>query len=165
METDQRNQILTEMASQKKFLGYDELMKALNLSNNRLLEDFLINAMYEGIIQGKLDPKKQSVEIKNWSVSRPVSNEETSIMIETLSNWIDHCKTTIGVLNKEVERSNEQLKANKEKEKRIEEEVEKTRKSLEQGTSYRTSSTSQENKQPSKEVKRHKGLKKRPGGQ
>jgi COP9 signalosome complex subunit 7 len=62
------------------------LLKTLDIENLRELEDLLIDGMYRGIFQGKLDQKNASVEIFE-AMGRDISDTNLDEMINVLSDW------------------------------------------------------------------------------
>lgn len=46
---------ITDMASKTKDLGYDTLMRTLDIKDLRELEDLIIDCIYNELLKGKLD--------------------------------------------------------------------------------------------------------------
>ncbi|EPS57340.1 hypothetical protein M569_17478, partial [Genlisea aurea] len=75
------------LAETNKVLPYDTLMRELDVTNVRELEDFLINdCMYVGIVKGKLDQLRRCFELQ-FSAGRDLQPGQLSNMIKTLANW------------------------------------------------------------------------------
>jgi COP9 signalosome complex subunit 7 len=67
-------------------LSYDLLLKTLQLSDVRNLEDLLIDCFYADLCRGKLDQKGKCVEIFE-ALGRDVRPEDIDSLINTLSKW------------------------------------------------------------------------------
>uniref|UniRef100_A0A915DMR2 PCI domain-containing protein n=1 Tax=Ditylenchus dipsaci TaxID=166011 RepID=A0A915DMR2_9BILA len=128
VESDPQS-ILVSLASSKKVVSYDELMDSLKIDSERQLEDFIIQSIYQDIIQGKLNPKERCVEFSDWS-SQKANTVDLEFMQKTLGGWIEHCQSFLAELSKESEKSNDQLAEDASNEKKIEEDVEKIKKIL-----------------------------------
>jgi len=46
---------IADMASRDKDLGYDNLMRTLDINDLRELEDLIIDCIYNELLKGKLD--------------------------------------------------------------------------------------------------------------
>ncbi|TYH04821.1 hypothetical protein ES288_A08G035600v1 [Gossypium darwinii] len=76
------------LAETKKVLSYDQLMRELDVTNVRELEDFLINdCMYAGLVRGKLDQLQRYFEVQ-FAAGRDLRPGQLGSMIQTLSNWL-----------------------------------------------------------------------------
>ena len=68
-------------------ITYDILLRELELSSVRELEDFLINeCLYTGIVRGKLDQKRRSLEVRG-AIARDILPKQLDQMIETWDQW------------------------------------------------------------------------------
>ncbi|CAI5711621.1 unnamed protein product [Hyaloperonospora brassicae] len=74
------------LAHRFKNIPYDTLMQELDVSTVREVEDILIEAIYSGLIQGKLDQKLRCFVVK-YAVGRDTHDEGVDEMIEKLTNW------------------------------------------------------------------------------
>jgi COP9 signalosome complex subunit 7 len=74
-----------------KLLTYKHLLKSLDIENIRELEDLLIDGMYRGLFQGKLDQKNSYVEIFQ-TMGRDIGEKDIDEMIKTLSDWYNFFK-------------------------------------------------------------------------
>jgi len=120
---------LLSIASRKNIIGYEELMDAFGIKSIRELEDVLIQALYEDVIQGRLNPKLRQIEIRDWK-SLKVDDHNLHFLTEKLSNCIKHTHEFVELLQAEVQRSNEILVEDGEHENKVKEEYEKIKKGL-----------------------------------
>ncbi|CAI5729758.1 unnamed protein product [Peronospora destructor] len=74
------------LAHKFKNVPYDTLMQDLGVSTIREVEDILIDTIYSGLIQGKLDQKLRCFVIK-YAVGRDTHHEDVDDMIRKLINW------------------------------------------------------------------------------
>jgi len=128
-----KDQMLTKLklltivthASQHKVLPYDLLLKELDLTNVRELEDMIIDCIYEGLIKGKLDQRRGAL-IVHSTIGRDISPADIDVMLNKLSSWLETSKVLISNLEKQIAAANEA----KAKEKAAEEALEKERKDM-----------------------------------
>lgn len=74
------------LAHRFKNIPYHTLMQDLGVSTVRDVEDILIDTIYSGLIQGKLDQKSRSFVVK-YAVGRDTHHEDIDDMIQKLTNW------------------------------------------------------------------------------
>jgi COP9 signalosome complex subunit 7 len=87
MQLKLRQLTIASLAANCRRIGYATLLARLHLNGNvRQLEDLIIDAIYKGIIDGKLDPRNQLLEIESWR-SRDVAVGDTQAMTDVLANW------------------------------------------------------------------------------
>jgi COP9 signalosome complex subunit 7 len=108
----------------KKVLSYDLLLKTLQLSDVRNLEDLLIDCFYADLCRGKLDQKGKCVEIFE-ALGRDVRPEDIDSLINTLSKWMDHSKNIQKNMEENSTKAQEKFekakKSNDDYEKKVEE--------------------------------------------
>ena len=73
-------------AAQSKILAYDVLMRELEISSVRELEDLLIECIYAGLISGRLDQQAACLEVFS-AAGRDVHPKEIAAMSATLVEW------------------------------------------------------------------------------
>jgi COP9 signalosome complex subunit 7 len=82
---------LASSKSPSEALTYSNLLTQLGLPSNRDLEALVIEAIYEKLVSGKLDPRRQLIEI--YSVAgRDVPPDGVPQMISTLESWSAKCE-------------------------------------------------------------------------
>jgi COP9 signalosome complex subunit 7 len=69
-------------------LSYTLLQKELSIDNVRELEDLVIEAIYSGVIQGRIDQRNQQFEI-HFAIGRDVQPAELDSLMQTLLTWYD----------------------------------------------------------------------------
>ncbi|KAJ1339901.1 hypothetical protein BSLG_005436 [Batrachochytrium salamandrivorans] len=78
---------LATLSSQSRILKYDQLLSTLEITSLRELEDLVIDAIYQNVISGKLDQKKQCLTVE-YSMGRDVRPEQTASVLHILEDWL-----------------------------------------------------------------------------
>eukprot|EP00051_Salpingoeca_urceolata_P014254 m.181117 g.181117 ORF g.181117 m.181117 type:complete len:270 (-) comp18030_c1_seq3:91-900(-) len=81
-------------AGKSKVLTYADLMGELDVRTLRELEDLIINAIYAGLIGGKMDQSNQRLEV-SFAAGRDIQPGDLPAMAAVLSSW---CQNSSGVL-------------------------------------------------------------------
>ncbi|ETL84409.1 hypothetical protein F441_16340 [Phytophthora nicotianae CJ01A1] len=81
-----RKLTVVSLAHRFKNIPYDTLIQDLGVSTVREVEDILIDTIYSGLVQGKLDQKSRCFVVK-YAVGRDTRHEDIDDMIQKLSNW------------------------------------------------------------------------------
>lgn len=99
--------IVTEAElSTTKILYYKDLIEKFKLSNVRELEDFIIDCIYEGLLKGKLDQKRQRLEIE-YSKGRDISKKNITAMKNRLISWLNNTDNLVKTLDDRVKQAND----------------------------------------------------------
>ena len=85
---------VVSLSSKSKLISYDELMREIEISSVREVEDLLIRCIYGGLIEGKLDQQLKQLSVQN-AAGRDIHPSEISSMLETLATWHE---TSLAVL-------------------------------------------------------------------
>jgi COP9 signalosome complex subunit 7 len=119
---------IVSLAAVSKVISYAQLHQQLDIQDVRELEDLIIDAIYQGVIQGKLDQRKKQLEIE-CTMGRDLKPESLDVMITTLSNWYQVSEQLVGNIKDRMNHANivlsEERKHKEELEKRIESEKKK----------------------------------------
>ena len=82
----------------KSTLGYDELMKDLEIPNVRELEDYIIECIYNGLLSGKLDQKNRMLHV-NSTYGRDVKDEKQVMeLLAKLQAWDKELEMTSNLI-------------------------------------------------------------------
>ncbi|KAF5469972.1 hypothetical protein F2P56_010525 [Juglans regia] len=118
------------LAETNKVLPYDQLMKELDVTNVRELEDFLINeCMYAGIVRGKLDQLRRCFEVQ-FAAGRDLRPGQLGSMIQTLSNWLATSDNLLLSIQEKIKWADSMGELDKKHRKEVEDRVEEVKKSL-----------------------------------
>lgn len=86
---------IVSLASEHRILPYTTLLRELDMPNVRELEDLIIDAIYQDILQGKLDQKEEQLEVE-YTMGRDVEPGKVEELLKALQNW---ASTTAEVLS------------------------------------------------------------------
>lgn len=91
--------------SKTKILNYGDLIKKFKIGSVRELEDFIIECIYEGLIEGRLDQKRKRVEIL-FSKGRDIGKKDVTIMKNKLLSWLETCDKLMKNLDNRINQAN-----------------------------------------------------------
>jgi len=92
---------IVTLANKMKRIPYDVLLKELNVTNVRDLEDLIIEAIYSDVVTGELDQESGYLEV-DWTVGRDVGPSDVDTMIETLQQWCDSCENVLSTVQARI---------------------------------------------------------------
>jgi len=114
---------IVTLASQSRLIPYSVLQDQLDISALRDLEDLIIEAIYQGVIHGSLDQRKQQLEVE-FAMGRDLKPESLENMISVLRAWSSQSDALLTNIKDKVQHANfvhDQEKKHKEEyEKRVE---------------------------------------------
>ncbi|KAH6917738.1 hypothetical protein BKA70DRAFT_1253063 [Coprinopsis sp. MPI-PUGE-AT-0042] len=95
---------IASLASERRILPYAELLKALDVTTVRELEDLIIDAIYLDILQGKVDQKEEQLEVE-YTMGRDVNVQEGGLeeILKALSNWASTTASVLQTLDAKLE--------------------------------------------------------------
>jgi len=97
---------IVEYASRIKLLQYRQLMADLDVATVRELEDLIIDCVYNGLIQGKLDQRKNAFEVQ-WVMGRDLGPTDVEDMAKTLDLWVNTSEALMKTLDLKLKQANE----------------------------------------------------------
>lgn len=124
---------LVTFAGRSKTVGYQDLLRELDLSSVRELEDLIIDAIYIGLVGGKLDQKNQCLEV-NYSSGRDLKVGELAEMTQTISAWAANSHALLQGLQERMNDANTRLASFHAKEEATLALIEETKKNVAQQT-------------------------------
>ena len=86
------------------------LQRALGVSELRELEDLVIDAIYKGLLQGKLDQQRQRVEVE-LAMGRDLHPDSLDYVADVLSTWQQQSGELLRELHEAHERADRELDA------------------------------------------------------
>jgi len=114
---------IVTLSTSSKVIPYSILQKELDISELRELEDLIIDAIYQGIIQGKLDQKQKTFEVEH-AMGRDVKIESIDGFIDLLTNWSAQSDVLLKTIKEKIQHANikrdQEKKHREEYEKRVE---------------------------------------------
>jgi len=96
---------IVEYASKEKLLMYNQLQSQLDIATLRDLEDLIIECVYNGLLQGKLDQRKKAFEVQ-WVMGRDLHPTEVDDMMKTVEQWLKQSEQLIVVLDEKTKAAN-----------------------------------------------------------
>lgn len=99
--TKLRKLTIVSLSCNQKSIPYSLLQKELAITDVRVLEDIIIESIYQEIIQGKLDQRSKCLEI-DWTMGRDVASNQIEQLLETLSSWNDNAQALLKTIESKV---------------------------------------------------------------
>jgi len=124
-----RHLTIVSLATKNKCLPYTLLLTELEVSNVRELEDLIIEVIYADVIRGKLDQKKQQLEV-DYAIGRDIRPEYIPQMAHVLREWCLGCEALLESIESQVKKANDQKEAQLELNKKVEQEVANVKRTL-----------------------------------
>ncbi|KAG2001919.1 hypothetical protein CC2G_004902 [Coprinopsis cinerea AmutBmut pab1-1] len=95
---------IVSLASERRILPYADLLKALDVTTVRELEDLIIDAIYLDILQGKLDQKHEQLEVE-YTMGRDVNVEEGGLeaILNALQTWATTTSSVLSTLDTKLQ--------------------------------------------------------------
>jgi len=114
---------IVSLSAENKLISYAALQQQLDIIEVRELEDLIIDAIYQGIMQAKLDQKSKQLEVQ-FSMGRDLKPDSIDQMINTLTSWSVQSENLMKTIKDKIAHANfmnDQDKKHKEDfEKRVE---------------------------------------------
>jgi len=120
---------IVSRAAQSQTLVYQTLMDELDVKELREMEDLIIDTVYLGLIQGKLDQKKNVFEVQ-YAIGRDIGPNDVNNMLEKLATWARASENLLVQLDGRIEYANKQLEAKRKEAEDIDKERENTIKAI-----------------------------------
>eukprot|EP01059_Diplonema_ambulator_P006710 TRINITY_DN16322_c0_g1_i1.p1 TRINITY_DN16322_c0_g1~~TRINITY_DN16322_c0_g1_i1.p1 ORF type:complete len:261 (+),score=67.95 TRINITY_DN16322_c0_g1_i1:55-783(+) len=93
-----RELTIVSQASSSRSLTYDDLQKSLDISDVRELEDVVIGAITNNLLQARLDQARRCIEVVDV-IGRDVRATDIDAMIDKLTKWHDASSEIIMALD------------------------------------------------------------------
>uniref|UniRef100_A0A8C4QU14 COP9 signalosome subunit 7B n=1 Tax=Eptatretus burgeri TaxID=7764 RepID=A0A8C4QU14_EPTBU len=100
-----RHLTLVSMASKSKCIPYSLLLSELQLSCLRELEDTIIAAVYADVVRGRLDQRRQRLEVEA-ALSRDLRPADVANIANTLRQWCEGCEAVVQGIEQQIVRAN-----------------------------------------------------------
>lgn len=128
-----QNLTIVTLSLDSKCIPYDKLLKELDISNVRELEDLIIEAIYSDIIHGKLDQRNSCLEL-DFAIGRDILPGDVNNMITEFQAWSDSCANVLKAIETQIENANQQKTQHLAHSNAIEQEILNIKKSLKNQT-------------------------------
>ncbi|CAO3582786.1 unnamed protein product [Absidia cylindrospora] len=120
---------IVTLSEKSRTLKYQDLLTYLNISTIRELEDLIIDAIYQGILTGKLDQRKQRLLV-DTTMGRDLRPGQLDDMISRMVSWSNQTEKTIQAMDEKVQHVMNQVSANETAKNQYNLAIEQLRKSL-----------------------------------
>jgi len=120
---------IVALSSQSRLIPYSVLQEQLDISALRDLEDLIIDAIYQGIIQGSLDQKKQQLEVE-FTMGRDLKPDSLEKMVAVLKHWSTQSDLLLTAIKDKVQHANFMHEAEKKHKEEFEKKVDTVKKNL-----------------------------------
>jgi COP9 signalosome complex subunit 7 len=101
---------LASLAARHGELEYSLLRSELEIEELRQLEDLVLDAIYQGLIGGKLDQQKQRVLV-DFAIGRDVREEDLKQLQIVLSSWCSRATSLVAVIDEKIKVARSELQA------------------------------------------------------
>jgi len=120
---------IVSLSSKSRLIPYSVLQQQLDITALRDLEDLIIDAIYQGIIQGSLDQKKQQLEVEA-AMGRDLKPESVERMITVLRAWSSQSDTLLKTIKDKVSHATFMFEQEKRRREEFEKKVEGVKKTI-----------------------------------
>lgn len=147
--TKLRQLSLLTLTEKHKEIPYDLLRCHLGITETRSLEDLIIDSIYAGLINGKIDQKAQLLKVRD-AMRRDVRRDQIAVLIARLSEWNNNCDTVLDAITKSCNILSQSRQVCKDEQKVVQDEanaqkaklVEEIEQGLVMGSGFSSSSSS-----------------------
>ncbi|KAI9310659.1 hypothetical protein BX666DRAFT_1818669, partial [Dichotomocladium elegans] len=108
--TKLRHLSIVTLSETSRTLPYNVLQNQLDMPNVRMLEDLIIDAIYQGVVYGKLDQRKQQFQVET-AMGRDLLPEQVIQTIHALKVWSNNTKTVLEAIDDQIRVANEVMKS------------------------------------------------------
>ncbi|KAJ3506258.1 hypothetical protein NLJ89_g6970 [Agrocybe chaxingu] len=92
---------IVSLAAERRILPYADLLKALDISSVRELEDLIIDAIYLDLLQGKLDQKEEQLEV-TYTAGRDLEPGKLEQVLAALKGWATTTSAVLTTLDAKI---------------------------------------------------------------
>lgn len=104
-----RQLTLASLAARHSHLGYDLLRAQLDIAELRELEDLVLDTVYQGLIDAKIDQQRQQV-IVDFAVGRDVRDSDLVAIQAVLNSWLARSTAIMRVIEDKVNLARSEIK-------------------------------------------------------
>jgi len=113
---------IVSLSYSSKVIPYSVLQQELDITGLRELEDLIIDAIYQGLVQGKLDQRQKFFEVES-AMGRDLKPESINDFIDLLGRWSVQSEVLLKTIREKVQHANfmndQDKKSKEEHEKRV----------------------------------------------
>ncbi|VDN93369.1 unnamed protein product [Brugia pahangi] len=122
---------LVTMCTRSKIFSIEDAMRELQITDLQEFQRLFISAIYDGIIQGRLNAQRGEVEVFSWK-NRDIADDELDDICQILHKWIQRCTDIKEDLSHVAKLTERAIAEANERENKVAEEAKKVQKMLEE---------------------------------
>jgi len=93
---------IVQLASEHRTIPYVLLLEKLDVSTLRELEDLIIECMYQGLVEGKLDQEKHQFQV-DQTIGRDIQLNEIDRLVSVLVDWQKKTEMQLEEINEKIQ--------------------------------------------------------------
>jgi len=121
---------IVSLAHRNKKVPYCDLQAELGVTNVRELEDLIIETIYAGLLEGRLDQHRGVLNVKT-AMARDVRPEDVGAIIAKLSGWGDTVRGLLEALETNAAKTVQTREATEARKQQVKSDIEAAKKTLE----------------------------------
>ncbi|VDM19283.1 unnamed protein product [Wuchereria bancrofti] len=122
---------LVTICTRSKIFSIEDAMRELQITDLQEFQRLFISAIYDGIIQGRLNAQRSEVEVFSWK-NRDIADDELDDICQVLHKWIQRCTDIKEDLSHVAKLTEKAISEANERENKVAEEAKKVQKMLEE---------------------------------
>lgn len=125
---------IVSLATREKVVKFGDLQVALDVTDQRELEDLIIEAMYQNLVVGKMDQENGCLVVESCAC-RDCRDEDIDFIIDTLTAWHESAGGMLQSLDGMVQHAHTSFEKQKSAREELEKGISSTRELLKEGDS------------------------------
>jgi COP9 signalosome complex subunit 7 len=113
---------IVTLAQDVKVIPYASLLSQLQITEIRELEDIVIDAIYSGLMNAKLDQKNKAVEVLS-AIGRDVDPADIAKMQQKLAQWAGASQSVVEAIEQKTQFANAKAAEEKQHQAQVEEQI------------------------------------------
>ncbi|KAF9436993.1 COP9 signalosome complex subunit 7a [Entomortierella beljakovae] len=118
---------IVTLSERVRAIPYKDLLEYLEIANVRQLEDLIMDAIYQNVINASLDQKLKQVEVHS-AMGRDLRPGQAQVMLKVLRDWTKTSETLLNALNVKMKEVQENYEREKQAKEAFEQKLDKIRK-------------------------------------
>ncbi|CAO3574465.1 unnamed protein product [Mortierella alpina] len=118
---------IVTLSERTRAIPYQHLLEYLEIANVRQLEDLIMDAIYQNIINANLDQKLKLVEVHS-AMGRDLRPGQAQVMLRVLEDWTKTSEALLQALNAKMGQVRDNYEAEKKAKEAFEKDLEKIKK-------------------------------------
>jgi len=96
---------IVSLSTINKIIPYETLQKELDIAGLRELEDLIIDSVYGGLLDGKLDQRRKHLEVE-FTIGRDIKPEQLDEMMAVLTQWSTQSESLLKTIKEKIQHAN-----------------------------------------------------------